>query len=771
LSEPKLHVGRYPALARAGECAVGVLVAVILAVTVSCAVAQPPAYAAAARTAFWVSPGGSDSGSGTRTRPFATLDRARNAVRGLGTAWRQSHNITVNLRDGTYRLDHPFVLLPKDSGLGGHDVIYRAQPGAHPVISGAMSVPSEAWTPCSGSILQAQVGQVETRQLYVGGVRAVRARTADYPAGFLPHWTNGGDSGIQYIRTGLNPSWYADPTTWANVSDIEAVIETQWKMMSVPLDSVVSPYVPGGAPGLIGLQQPGWDNANMFRDATSGGPGIWSFWQVTRFENALEFLDEPGEWYLDSHAGTLYYWPRPGESVDAGGVTTMAADVELPVQETLVAAKGKAGRPVSHIRFEGLTFSGATWLQPSGPDGYVADQSGFHLVGSGHEPNIIGHDPNAVRTPGNVMLRFAHHIAFEGNVFEHLGAVGLDLSTGGQGNTIEGNLFTDISSAAVQLGGVSAADAHPSDPRRITRDNLVVGNLVRHVGVEYKDAAGIFAGFTQRTRIVNNTIADTAWAGIAVGWGWGLLDPGGFPGVPDANRGQWGLYRTPTVNRDCVIRDNVITGFLGTSWDGGAVYTTGFQGPSAAHGLLIEGNVASGKTQFPTHIAGGNTFYNDGGSRYITVRGNVSYDNPIGTMWLGPPPQPGDPLPYLWEPSLMNSLPYGSDVGGCRTYGDIRYVGNYWFQDPYWQEIPLCNVAYLLSPLFGFAPYSQQGFYDVCPYTDGQGVSYPTDLIFKDNHIMPGTARAPKDILAGAGVQERPPTIPANRWTLPAQTP
>src|SRR5207248_9093732 len=30
-------------------------------------------------------------------------------------------------------------------------------------------------------------------------------------------------------------------------------------------------------------------------------------------EHAFEFLDAPGEWYLDQTSGTLYYLPGPGE--------------------------------------------------------------------------------------------------------------------------------------------------------------------------------------------------------------------------------------------------------------------------------------------------------------------------------------------------------------------------------------------------------------------------------------------------------------------------
>lgn len=114
--------------------------------------------------------------------------------------------------------------------------------------------------------------------------------------------------------------------------------------------------------------------------------------------------------------------------------------------------QGKRARPVSGIHFQRLTFSYATWLGPSGNDGYVADQSGYLLLREGHRPNVIGHDQNVVRTPGNVRFRFAHRIEFNANIFEHLGGAALDFDTGSQGNMIVDNLFEDISSAAIQLG-------------------------------------------------------------------------------------------------------------------------------------------------------------------------------------------------------------------------------------------------------------------------------------------------------------------------------
>lgn len=696
--------------------------------------APPPAIAT-----FWVAPDGADSGPGTESAPFRTLERARDAVRSLGAgAW--TGDVAVVLRGGEHRLERPLVLDARDSGRNGHDVVYRAAPGEKPVLTG--SVPVTGWSladPQRG-IFRAAVGARRSRQLYVNGRRAVRARTSLLPAGFRPsfYYLDGVPFpvGIEFIPTPLNPSGWQDPAAWSRPQDVEAVLSTQWKMIRVPVNSVL-PH-PGYAPdpvlqpalrtGLLTMREPAWSNANLFVDGLLGQPDEWSFWQVSWFENAYAFLDEPGEWYLDPAAGWLYYLPLPGEDL-------ARARVELPVLEVLVDGQGEPGRPVEHLRFEGLTFAHATWLAPSGEDGYVADQSGFRVTGGGHTPNSIGHVRELARTPGNVRFRFAHHVQFRGNVFEHLGAVALDLDTGSQGNLVADNLFEDVSSAAVQVGGVGPDDAHPGSDAYLTRDNTVTNNLVRQTGREFLDAAGIFLGFTRNSLVSQNTLQDVPWSGIAVGWGWGLLDPGMFPGLPGAKRGDWGTFDTPTPNSGNRILNNRIDGFLQALWDGGAIYTTGQQGTSMDDPLLLEGNVATNKRP----RAGGNTWYTDGGSRYVRLRRNVAYGNPKGVTDFGPPPQAGDPLPFQ-DYSVLGGIPYGSDTGGCVTYGDLDYVDNYWTDDAY---------------------------FSICPSVV-DGVQHPVNLSYSGNHLLTGPQDLPADLLDAAGVRYRPASIPPSRWVLPA---
>ena len=65
------------------------------------------------------------------------------------------------------------------------------------------------------------------------------------------------------------------------------------------------------------------------------------------FENALEMLSQPGEWYLDRRSGVLSYWPRAGEDL-------AQAEVVAPrVQKTLIAVTGLRERPVRNLHFNG----------------------------------------------------------------------------------------------------------------------------------------------------------------------------------------------------------------------------------------------------------------------------------------------------------------------------------------------------------------------------------------------------------------------------------
>jgi hypothetical protein len=449
------------------------------------------------------------------------------------------------------------------------------------------------------------------------------------------------------------------------------------------------------------MQNPCWTNANTY-------PSPWNFQLLSWLENAPEFLTQPNMWYLDPYSQQLtYYNPTSGNPTYA----------ILPVLETLITLQGTSATPVANITFKGLQFAYATWLQPNSSDGYVSDQSGNVLIGGGYQANVIGHQAVVYKTPGNVSLTFARNITFNNNVFSYLGGTALDIGTGSQNTRVINNVFTDISSAAIQIGGVSLQDMRPG-PAHTTSDNLVSNNIISFTGQDYYDSAAIFVGFTTGTVITHNTISNTPWSGIAIGWGWGLFDEGGFPGLPNAVPGMWGTYTTPTIASRNEISSNEIDHFLEQLWDGGAIYTNGAQGRNFADGLLIKLNVAQDKRP----QAGSNIFYTDGGSRYVTLQRNVSLNDPVGTVDFGPCLTGSSITPLCLG---TGTVPYGADMGGCLPFGDLTYTENY-FADT----------------LNFFGPQICQNDY-IPPY--------PVDLTFVDNIPTASVADAPNWILLQAG--------------------
>ncbi|MBN1345258.1 MAG: right-handed parallel beta-helix repeat-containing protein, partial [Phycisphaerae bacterium] len=95
--------------------------------------------AVSAKADFTVAPNGNDGNPGTQDKPFASLARAKEAVRSL-VAQGLKGDVTVLIRGGTYRLDAPLIFGTEDSGTGDRSITYAAAPGEKVVISGGRVV-------------------------------------------------------------------------------------------------------------------------------------------------------------------------------------------------------------------------------------------------------------------------------------------------------------------------------------------------------------------------------------------------------------------------------------------------------------------------------------------------------------------------------------------------------------------------------------------------------------------------------------------------------
>ncbi|MET8468423.1 right-handed parallel beta-helix repeat-containing protein [Streptomyces sp. NPDC006422] len=538
--------------------------AVLSAVTLSLTLLSAPAQSATTKT-LYAAPHGAGSAC-DRAQP-CSLDGARDAARTL------DGDVRVELADGTYALSRPLHLGAEDSG-----VTWAAAPGARPVLSGGRAL--TGWTTNDDGTWTARAPEgVTPRQLFIDGARATRARGESCPASVCDA-TKSGMTGAE--RTGID--------RWERPTDAEAVVRVRWRNYHCRIASVSG--------DLMTFARPCWTNASSGTDRT--GPA-WDtttvdssrYAKVSYFENARELLDEPGEFVWDSAARTVTYLPRKGENPRTFKAVT-------PATEGLLTLDG-----ARDVRLTGIGFTYAAYRQPSTDEGYAGTQAGLTLTGA---TGPVDHAGRYYTKPAAALtVRGGRNVTVDEASFTHLGGAGVIFEHGTQDSTLTRSRFTDLSSGAAYIG-----DTDPLPSAELTgARNTVSYNTVRHTGVEYTDAVGIWAGYEAGTTIDHNTLDDLPYSGISVGWGWNQ---------PEARE---------SVLRDNRITNNRITNAMRVAYDqhdGGAIYTQGAQ-----PGTVISGNYLN-RSAYGNTERDGNGIYLDEQSSHITVTRNVL--TRLGYKWV-----------------------------------------------------------------------------------------------------------------------------------------
>src|SRR3954468_2764826 len=88
---------------------------------------------------FIISPAGTALNPGAKSKPFASLGRARDEVREQKRR-KPNQDFKVFLRGGVYELKETVVFSLQDSATAGHTITYGAYPGETPVLSSGASL-------------------------------------------------------------------------------------------------------------------------------------------------------------------------------------------------------------------------------------------------------------------------------------------------------------------------------------------------------------------------------------------------------------------------------------------------------------------------------------------------------------------------------------------------------------------------------------------------------------------------------------------------------
>jgi lysophospholipase L1-like esterase len=458
----------------------------------------------------YIAPDGSDANPGTEEEPFATLTHARDAVR-LLKAEHPGEDVIVYLRGGVYRLADTVVFTSADSGNPGQTITYAAYPGETPILSSGIPVrgwrkldegPPELPPQARGRVWVADVSfvrELKQRQapsptvagqmdagwrfftLYRGDKRLPRAASEPFSL------RNDPELDVSDYRTFAFPGGMI--RNWPGLADVELALipEYIWISNFLPIERVD-------------------EEAGVARTAVPGTyrllpPPKMDYTPTARVENALAWLDKPGEWVLDTRSALLYLWPEEGEPGD---------DILIPLLTELIRVEGEidyAGPediPVRNLVFRSLTFTHGDRFPWHGRSGWG-----------------LQHDWERFDSP-SALLRFrgAEDCMVEDCHFTTAGGAGVRFDLHARRNRIEGNHFQHLGGVGVLLAGYGPGT------KDVNRQNVIANNLVHDIGELYLGSPAIFVWQSGENRIEHNHIYDTPYTGVCV-TGRIVMDPEG----------------------------------------------------------------------------------------------------------------------------------------------------------------------------------------------------------------------------------------------------
>ena len=459
---------------------------------------SPALGANTASADFYVAVNGNDAWSGKLAAPnppgtdgpFATLARARNAVRALKAAEGVRTPLTVMIRGGKYFPHNPLTFTGDDSGTVDAPVSYQAYPGEQPVLSGGRRV--TGWNTFRGKILVADLpgstgGKWKSRQLFLNGKRQIRARWPNLDPNDPSYggWLfmegaaeKGSMTAFQYPQ-GTLPHHWAKPSE----GEVEFYLGSgQWRS-TVPIQSIDehARAIRLTHPGVQFDVQP-WYQLTPFQAGNA-----------FRVVNLLEELDQPGEWCFDSDEGRLYFWPPDGK-LAAGD------EVVVPWQRCLIDIDG-----ASWLKISGLTFTETM-------DGDNFHHDGMQGVGAMYPQANWQFGGDAIHIKG------ATHCTLEQNRFEAVGCNAIYLEGYNYRNVVRQNDISDAGANGICLLGTM--EKHPLF-------NRVQDNTIRRIGVLNKYVAGIFLGMSDGNIIGHNLLEDLPHHAINLSnnpWGRNIIE-------------------------------------------------------------------------------------------------------------------------------------------------------------------------------------------------------------------------------------------------------
>ena len=488
---------------------------------------------------FYVSVKGSDSNSGSKDRPFASLTASRDSARKKDGA---PHRILV--LPGDYFFDKEFILDSKDNNL----TIESTEPGGVTLYGGSLVI---GWKRDGKQFWYADIpgvkeGKRDFRALVVNGRLAPRARFPKEGA-----FTHNSEFNVRWLSS-VGGGWERKPTKEElttllykpeNIPETLAVRNAELRIYHMWDESLV---------GVVSndLQR----HALKLSPNPKSPPGAFKVKKYLIF-NTREGMSEPGQWYLDRAAGRVVYWPLPDEDM-------AKAKVIAPSLERVVRILGSSKKFVEGITLRGISIQATT--TPLKPAGFSA--SAYN---------------------GALEIVNARKCVFDDLEICNVGGQGIR-GWNMEDCRIEKSHVHHIGACGIRVGGDKC---------------YIANNHIHHVGVYHPSAVAVSVHHSLREgkevgfHFYRNEIHDSPYSGLIVGGGGHLVEENLIWRVMLELQDGGAIYGSA---KKCILRGNVVRDVVKMG-DGYGVSAYYFD--EGAKDCIVERNVSIGvKRPVHNHI-------------------------------------------------------------------------------------------------------------------------------------------------------------------------
>ncbi|KIL38994.1 hypothetical protein SD70_22915 [Gordoniibacillus kamchatkensis] len=265
---------------------------------------------------LYVAKDGNDANDGSLLHPFATLEKARDAIRALKSAGAfPAGGVSVQIRGGEYKFAGTFQLDEQDSGTAGAPVVYKAYGGEKVTFTGGIRLNDSLFKPvtdqavlarlplqASGKVLQADLQALGITDYGTLGNNQAVAPELFFNGNVmtLARWPNNGFTTVTQVV--YTPDSAANKGYTFTYQD-----EGLRRWQSIDDTWMLGYWGNDWATNDLQIKSIDFDAKSI--ETYKGTSYAMKAGQRFYFYNVLEELDTPGEWYLDRKTGKLYLYP------------------------------------------------------------------------------------------------------------------------------------------------------------------------------------------------------------------------------------------------------------------------------------------------------------------------------------------------------------------------------------------------------------------------------------------------------------------------------